>query len=82
VLTRVNATFGLDLPVQVLFAEPGLSAFATAVAAAGGEQVAVTARLARQIDELSDEEVDRLLAEQLAAQVRPPGGDNEVEGSR
>lgn len=82
VITRVNALFDLDLTVQALFRAATVAAFAAEVERAGGERVAVTARLTRQIDELSDEDVERLLTEQSGAQLRPPGGESEVEGAR
>ncbi|WP_019869705.1 non-ribosomal peptide synthetase [Salinispora oceanensis] len=69
VITRVNATFDLDLSVQTLFRAPTVAAFAAAIQTTDdGARIAAVAGLARRIGELSDEEVERLLAEQVEGQ--------------
>jgi amino acid adenylation domain-containing protein len=80
ILARVNHVFDLDLSVQALLWAPTVAEFAEAVEdATGPGRIAAIARLVRQVDELSDEEVERLLAEQSDPRGRPTGGHNDTE---
>ncbi|MEU4776732.1 non-ribosomal peptide synthetase [Micromonospora sp. NPDC023633] len=64
VVTRVNATFDTSLSARALFSAPTIASFADAVRRTGTpERIDTVTRLARQIDEMSDDDVDRLLAE-------------------
>ncbi|MGX1135108.1 amino acid adenylation domain-containing protein [Streptomyces glaucescens] len=67
VITRINATFDLDLSVRALFGAPTIASLAAVVrhAATPGRIETVT-RLARQVDAMSDDEIERRLAEQSA----------------
>ncbi|HET8642653.1 MAG TPA: amino acid adenylation domain-containing protein [Pseudonocardiaceae bacterium] len=64
-LARVRGTFGAELPLAMLFTAPTIAEFAAAVSASESASPGSASRprtLIDQLDELSDDEVDRLLA--------------------
>ncbi|MCX4471584.1 non-ribosomal peptide synthetase [Micromonospora sp. NBC_01655] len=64
VIARVNATFDIDLSARALFGAPTIASFADVVRHAGTPgRIETVTRLARQVDEMSDDEIERLLAE-------------------
>jgi hypothetical protein len=66
VLARINAAFGVDLLVNDLFSDPTIEALARRVRAArlgGAERMASLDDFAAVIDQLSDDDVQRLLDE-------------------
>lgn len=63
VMARVNAHYGLNLPVGTLFQHPSVAQLAPALEVAAQESALLDAQLAAQIAQLSDEEVERLLAD-------------------
>jgi hypothetical protein len=68
VTARVNAMFGVDLSIRALFSASTVEAFAAVVRQTGGnERVTEVARLIQQIDQLSDHDVARLLADEGGA---------------
>lgn len=72
VVARVNATFDTDLSVRALFGAPTIASFADVVRRAGTPgRIETVTRLARQVDEMSDDEIDRLLAEQSTVDHSP-----------
>ncbi|HYH80302.1 MAG TPA: amino acid adenylation domain-containing protein [Longimicrobium sp.] len=60
VLSRVDQAFGVKLPVRALFEHPTVAALAAAIEATG---TGVLAEAADGLDDLSDEELEALLAE-------------------
>ncbi|WP_405113449.1 non-ribosomal peptide synthetase [Micromonospora sp. NBC_01405] len=64
VITRVNATFDVALSARSLFGAPTIASFTDVVRHAGTpERIETVTRLARQVDEMSDDEMERRLAE-------------------
>jgi SAM-dependent methyltransferase/acyl carrier protein len=65
VLSRLNEVFSLNIPLQSLFETPTLAGLAESVAAAGREaqiDVVQIAQVLLQLNQLSDEEVKKMLA--------------------
>ena len=61
VVVRINARLNLDLPLPVLFHYPTVEQLAVCVDQALADRQAEVDRLIAEIDQLSDEEVERLL---------------------
>ena len=66
-VARIRAVLDVDLPITTVFTHPTLSALALQVQAARAADAEAQARLTQEIEQLSDEEVARLLAEEEAA---------------
>ena len=66
-IARIRAKLGVGLPVTAVFTHPTLATLALQVRAALAAETEAEARLLHEIDQLSDEEVTRLLAEEEAA---------------
>ncbi|MFG3558435.1 amino acid adenylation domain-containing protein [Micromonospora sp. NPDC047557] len=62
-MARVNDALGLVMPVQLLFEAPSIAALAEAARALAPDTADEAARLAQHIARLSEDEIDRLLAE-------------------
>ncbi len=64
VLSRIEAAFGIELPLQTLFTSPTLAAFAAAVGmrALGGEEDLAAAMA--ELDDLSDDELRSLIEQE------------------
>lgn len=71
-IARIRAELGVDLPVTTVFTHPTLAALALQVQAARTADAEAQARLLQEIEQLSDEEVARLLAEEEAASSWTP----------
>lgn len=67
VMARIGMQHGAELPVPVLFNHPTISALAVEVEAAKVAADDWSAELAAEIEQMSDEEVARLLAEEETA---------------
>jgi acyl-CoA synthetase (AMP-forming)/AMP-acid ligase II len=63
VIARVNRQFGIDLPVIAMFRHPSIAELVAQIASAQAAKAHEEAALKAEIDALSDEEVERLLAE-------------------
>jgi len=72
VLSRVRQAFRVDLPLRRLFEEPTVANLARAVDQSRGQPALMTLQppipFSTEIDQLSDEEVDAMLSEALAAE--------------
>ncbi len=72
VMARINRQFGLDLPATDLFRHPSVAALVATMQAAEAARTNEETALRTEIEALSDEEVERLLAEADAASTHPP----------
>lgn len=74
-LSRVEQIFDVEVPIGALFAEPTIGGLARAVRQGVGTpgRIAAIARLHRRIGQLSDEEVERELAEYETGPARSCG---------
>ncbi len=70
-IARIRSAFDIDLEVHTMFTEPTVAALAHAVDERRGSNDAELAALLREIDNMSDEEAERLLATETGLDPPP-----------
>jgi uncharacterized membrane protein len=69
-VARVGGTYGVELPVHQVFASPTIAELAKVIAASPDFRVTAGSSRHAELDELSDEDLDRLLRAALAERNR------------
>ena len=70
-IARIRSAFDIDLEVHTMFTEPTVAALAAAVDERRGSNDDELAALLREIDNMSDEEAERLLASETGLEPPP-----------